>query len=208
MVSALPSRDSSRPSRNKRFGSLWIHASCRSLDAIFGGELDGEDLRRVALTLVDFDVLLQELAGRRTILALIPDEKRAELEAYVGRDISPSAAAGWNGAEVRRIQDFFGLVEERLAVATPTAVSNIHPSTGCLITSVSQSKACSLSWSRTTAEQSFTCPRASEDPHCHACGRKDSKDNEPSIVVWLASGRELLEQATTAFEEAWMHLRN
>ena len=30
--------------------------------------------------------------------------------------------------------------------------------------------------------------------------------HEPSVVVWLASGRELLEQAVVAFEEAWTHL--
>ena len=30
--------------------------------------------------------------------------------------------------------------------------------------------------------------------------------NEPSVVVWLASGRELLEQAVDAFESAWQHL--
>ena len=29
---------------------------------------------------------------------------------------------------------------------------------------------------------------------------------EPSVVVWLASGKELLEQAVVAFKEAWMHL--
>ena len=30
--------------------------------------------------------------------------------------------------------------------------------------------------------------------------------HEPSVVVWLASGKELLEQAVVAFKEAWMHL--
>ena len=29
---------------------------------------------------------------------------------------------------------------------------------------------------------------------------------EPSVVVWLASGKELLEQAVVAFKEAWTHL--
>ena len=29
---------------------------------------------------------------------------------------------------------------------------------------------------------------------------------DPSVVVWLASGRELLEQAALAFEQAWVHL--
>ena len=32
------------------------------------------------------------------------------------------------------------------------------------------------------------------------------KRYEPAVVVWLASGKELLEQATDAFKTAWHHL--
>ena len=32
------------------------------------------------------------------------------------------------------------------------------------------------------------------------------RSNEPSVVVWLASGKELLEQAVLSFREAWDHL--
>ncbi len=32
------------------------------------------------------------------------------------------------------------------------------------------------------------------------------RDQEPSVVVWLASGKELLEQAVVAFRQAWTHL--
>ena len=32
------------------------------------------------------------------------------------------------------------------------------------------------------------------------------RNHEPSVVVWLASGKELLEQAVIAFKEAWTHL--
>ena len=33
-------------------------------------------------------------------------------------------------------------------------------------------------------------------------------DNDPCVVVWLASGRELLDQAQDAFQQAWTHLGN
>lgn len=33
-------------------------------------------------------------------------------------------------------------------------------------------------------------------------------ENDPSVIVWLASGRELLDQASEAFEIAWSHLGN
>ena len=32
------------------------------------------------------------------------------------------------------------------------------------------------------------------------------RSRDPSVVVWLASGKELLEQAVLAFKEAWRHL--
>ena len=83
------------------------------LDALFGGRITGDDLRRVAQTLVDFDMLLRERDGRRLVLSLVPEQKRAELEARVGRSIYPAGASDWTEAEVRRTRDFFGLVEER-----------------------------------------------------------------------------------------------
>jgi len=97
------------------------------LDAIFGGRIAGEDLRRVARTLVDFDVLLGERAGRRRVLNLIPERKRAELEARVGRTIAAAGASDWTESEVRRLRDFFGLVEERIVPPTVPSTSTITP---------------------------------------------------------------------------------
>ena len=54
------------------------------LDAIFGGRIAGDDLQRVARTLVDLDVMLGEAKGRRLVLSLLPEQKRTELEGRIG----------------------------------------------------------------------------------------------------------------------------
>ena len=63
------------------------------LDAIFGGNLVGDDLRRVGRTLIDLDLLLGSEEKRRPILSLIPERKRTGLERRVGRKFSRLAHA-------------------------------------------------------------------------------------------------------------------
>ena len=84
------------------------------LDTIFGGRIADDDLKRVAHTLVDVDMLLGDEEGRRLVLRLVPDEKLAELEDRVGRSIRPADASNWTEIEVGRMRDFFGLIEERI----------------------------------------------------------------------------------------------
>lgn len=177
------------------------------LDAIFGGCIAGDDLRRVARTLVDFDVLLGDGDGRELVLSFIPDEKRAELEARVGRSIRTAAASDWTEAEVRRVRDFFGLVEERIAppVAPPTAA--ITPAYGLfdhqrkavrnLAPLLAQDERRAVLHLPTGVGKTRTAMHVVAD---------SLRAHEPSVVVWLASGKELLEQAVLAFEEAWSHL--
>ena len=98
------------------------------LDAIFGGRTAGDDLRRVAHTLVDVSALLGEQEGRRLVLDLVSDPKRIELEARVGRGVDTSRS--WTEGEVNRARDFFGLIDERIVPPTPPAVTTIKPSYG------------------------------------------------------------------------------
>ena len=177
------------------------------LDAIFCGNIAGDDLRHVAQTIVDFDVLLRDQEGRKLVLSLIPEQKRPELESRVGRSILPADAGDWSEAEVRLLRDFFGLVEERIVPATGPPTDTIVP-------------AYSLFDHQRTAVRKLT-PLLSYDERravLHlptGVGKTrtamhvvtDSlRTHEPSVVVWLASGKELLEQAVVAFEEAWTHL--
>ncbi|MCY3816199.1 MAG: DEAD/DEAH box helicase family protein [Gammaproteobacteria bacterium] len=177
------------------------------MDALFGGRIDGEDLRRVARTLVDFDVLLGEPNGRKLVLGLVPDPKRAELEARLGRPIAAAQVSEWTEPEVRRLRDFFGLVEERILPPVVPPTDTITPTYGLFD---HQRKAvCRLAplladdERRAVLHLPTGVGKTRTAMHVVA---EVLRANEPSIVVWLASGKELLEQAAVAFKEAWMHL--
>ena len=177
------------------------------LDAIFGGRIAGEDLRRVARTLVDFDVLLGDQDGRRLVLSFIPEQKRAELEARVGLSIYTADASDWTEVEVRRMRDFFGLVEERIGPVVQPPMDTITPAYGLfdhqrkavrnLTPLLSQDERRAVLHLPTGVGKTRTAMHVVADS-LRAC--------EPSVVVWLASGRELLEQAVLAFKETWRHL--
>ena len=177
------------------------------LDAIFGGRIAGDDLQRVARTLVDLDVLLGEAKGRRLILNMVPEQKRAELEGRVGRSIHPTDAGDWTEAEVRRMRDFFGLVEERIVPPAAPPTDTITPAYGLfdhqrdavrkLAPLLTQDERRAVLHLPTGVGKTRTAMHVVVD---------SLRTHDPSVVVWLASGKELLEQAVLAFGEAWSHL--
>ena len=177
------------------------------LDALFGGSIAGEDLRRVAHTLVDLDVVVAEVEGRRLVLSLIPEQKSAELKVRVERNVDPALARDWSDMEVRRLRDFFGLVEERIALPVAPATETIVPEHGLfdhqrgavrdLLPLLAQDERRAILHLPTGTGKTRTA--------MHVVANTLNK-TDPSVVVWLASGKELLEQAVLAFKEAWTHL--
>ena len=100
------------------------------LDAIFGGAVAGEDLRRVAHTIVSFDVLLGTPEGRKLVLSVMPSQKREELEARVGRSIRADGAGDWSDTQVQALRDFFGFAEERFIPTVTPATTTASPALG------------------------------------------------------------------------------
>ena len=98
------------------------------LDAMFGGHLEGEELRRVARTLVDVSSFLGDRHERTRILSFLRDYKRLELEERVGRAIDECIS--WTPQEVQIALDFFGLFEERFVPPALPSVSEVVPSYG------------------------------------------------------------------------------
>ena len=177
------------------------------LDALFGGRIAGEDLRRVARTLVDFDVLLGEPDGRELVLNLVPDHKRTELEARVGRTIAASHMSEWTEPEVGRLRDFFGLVEERILPPALLSTDTVTPTYGLF--AHQRNAVCRLApllaedERRAVLHLPTGVGKTRTAMHVVA---EALRAHEPSVVVWLASGKELLEQAVVSFKEAWLHL--
>ena len=177
------------------------------LDALFGGQIGGDNLRRVAKAFLDFDSLLGDKESRRRVLRLIPKQKQSELETRVGRSIGISHDDDWSDTEVRRLREFFGCVEERIAPLTRASTKSIVPNYGLfdhqrnavqrLIPLLTQGDRRAILHLPTGAGKTRTA--------MHVVASSLRK-HEPSVVVWLASSSELLEQSVAAFEQAWMHL--
>lgn len=175
------------------------------LDAIFGGRTAGDDLRRVAHTLVDMSALLGEQECRRSVLDLVSDPKRTELEDRVGRGVGTSRS--WTDGEVNRARDFFGLIDERIAPPTPAPVTTIDPSYGLFEHQRSAVRRLTplLFEDERRAVLHLPTGVGKTRTAMHVVA-ESLRSNEPSVVVWLASGKELLEQAVLSFREAWDHL--
>ena len=177
------------------------------LDAIFGGQIEGVDLCRVAQTLVDLGTMLNESRDRQAILALLHDSKRVELEARIGRNINTSS--DWTQSDISRVHEFFGLLDERIAPPILPAAIEVHPSYGLfdhqrssveqLLPLLTQDERRAVLHLPTGAGKTRTAMHVASEL---------LRSNDPSVVVWLASGKELLEQAVLAFREAWTHLGN
>ena len=177
------------------------------LDALFGGQIDGRNLYRVALALIDLHAVLGDAKGRQLVLELVPEPKRAELEARVERRIDPALAQAWSEPEVGRLRDFFGLVEERLTPTLPPTTDLVAPAYGLfghqrraiheLLPLLAEGDRRAVLHLPTGVGKTRTA--------MHVVATFLS-NNDPSVVVWLASGKELLEQAAHEFKEAWSHL--
>ena len=177
------------------------------LDVVFGGSIGGENLQRVATSLIDFDTVLATAAGRRLVLSLIPSEKRVELRGRVGRDIQASGAAQWSEGEIRKLREFFGLDETAPTSEVKPPTWFVQPKYGLFEHQRFAVDALKplLSDGERRAVLHLPTGVGKTRTAMHVVAEW-LRVNDPSVVVWLASGRELLEQASAAFDEAWMHL--
>ena len=172
------------------------------VDAVSGGRILGPNLRRLALTLVDLDVMLGNNATRGLILNLLPDHKRVELEARVGRSIRPFS--DWTDPQAKQLRGFFGLTDDTDLLPARPLRGSVTPEYALfdhqrgavrrLVPLLSQDERRAILHLPTGVGKTRTAMHVVAEWF---------RTHEPSIVVWLASGRELLEQAAGAFKEAW-----
>ncbi len=175
------------------------------LDSVAGGQVEGIDLRLVAQTLVDFESVLKTSEGRQTVFGLLSSQKKSELEDRVG--LSTGKPSDWSDSDVRQLCGFFGLIEERLPSSAAQPSTTIRPNYGLfdhqrhavyrLIEHLEDGDRRAILHFPTGVGKTRTA--------MHIVARI-LNNNEPSVVVWLASGQELLEQAVESFTIAWSHL--
>ena len=179
------------------------------LTAIFGQSPSGADLHTLANTLVDLKALLRDAESRRLVLDLLPDLKRVELEIRLEPTSLDAPHSSWTARDSRILDDFFGILEEHLPQSELVDGGLIEPFHGL------------FDHQRRTV--------AALLPHLQGDNRRAIlhlptgvgktrtamhvvseflRNEEPGLVVWLSSGRELLDQAVEAFVNAWRHLGN
>lgn len=177
------------------------------IEAIYGDEIAEESLRQVALAIIDINFLLSDTTARKTILTLLPDFKLLELENRIGNKVAKSDL--WTEVEINKVRDFFGLREERIPMRPSLTSLEISPKYSLFDhqRSAANRLAPLLFEGDRRAVLHLPTGVGKTRTAMHVVA-KALNNSEPSIVVWLASGKELLEQAVQAFEEAWSHLGN
>ena len=180
------------------------------LDALFGGSISGENLLRATITLVDMRDILGNIATRQLVLDLIPPQKRMELRdrLELPRD-DPLNANALSNPRLQRLQEFFGLSDDSIRPFQPQSATPVTPAYALfdhqrdvihrLTPLLEQDNRRAILHLPTGVGKTRTAMHIVAD---------FLKINEPSIVVWLASGVELLEQAVNSFHQAWTHLGN
>lgn len=194
-------------------GLLGQHA-CDLLDLLHKGEDADEKLRLVAASAVSPERLIGDPEERTQLLRFLPEEKLAELASRLGVDHSTSsgtllAALPWTTEQQRTLLGFLGLVVDRapeLPVSFRSATAPLYgmfPHQRLAANSVQRmlysGERRVLLHLPTGVGKTRTAMNLISD---------HLRRHEPTVVVWLARGRELLEQAALEFEKAWASLGN
>ena len=177
------------------------------LDVFFGSRIPVNKLRQVAESLCDMSELLAEEGSRELVVGLLPEAKRSELEDRVGARLGK--VRSWTNSQVAEARRFFGLLEDRIPSPPPLAMTTAKPEYGLFEYQRSAVQRLQpLLW-QNLQRVVLHLPTGTGKTRTAMHVVADSlRRHDPSVVVWLASGRELLEQAEASFREAWRHLGN
>ena len=192
----------------------WVgEDTCALLDLIVG-EPTVEQFRAMVHRALTPDDVLADGETSRQLLELLPSQKLDELAARLSltpqHDLLSSVVQAVRSAEGRRIaRGFLGdVVHRAIPKAMPSRLT-VQPAYGL------------FDHQRRAAQQVREVLYAGERRvvlHLPTGVGKTRTamhlvadhllEHEPTLVVWLASGQELLEQAAAEFETAWLHLGN
>jgi len=188
--------------------------TCHLLDLVNAGAADDAMLRRVAVHAVSPERLIADPGSRDAFLTLLPAHKRTELAERLGWDGQRGdqeflRACDWNAEHRLTLLGFLGHVVERAPLLSPAHRRVAKPSYGLFRHQRSTAGRVRSLLYRGERRAVLHLPtgvgktRTAMDIIC-----EHLRGTEPTLVVWLARGNELLEQATAEFERAWAALGN
>lgn len=186
--------------------------ACTLLDLLNGGSTDEAMLRAVAAAAVSPEELLADAGRRDAFLALLPNHKETELAERLGWDRSGRPAdflakCKWAAEQRQTLLGFLGLIVERAPKNPQASRTVVEPSYGLFS---HQRRAAAQVRDRLYGDVRRVVlhlptgvgkTRTAMNLICDHL-----RSHEPTLVVWLARGNELLEQAASEFERAWAAL--
>ncbi|MFI7406527.1 DEAD/DEAH box helicase [Streptomyces sp. NPDC049541] len=187
---------------------------CELLELLKGSKADDDALRAVAASAVSAERLVADPDERAQLLRLLPPGKQEELAGRLGRAGSTPAATflarlPWSPEQRRTFHGFLGLVVERAPEAPVSSLRRVESAYGLFPyqrTAASKVRRLLYSGERRTVLHLPTGGGKTRTGMDLVCDHL--RHNEPTVVVWLARGQELLEQAALEFERAWAALGN
>ncbi|MFJ2415129.1 DEAD/DEAH box helicase [Streptomyces brevispora] len=194
-------------------GLLGEHA-CDLLDLLHQGPDTDETLRKVAASAVSPERLIGDPMERTQFLQFMPEDKRAELAQRLGHEGPTSPrdffeALPWSLEQRRALLGFLGLVVDRAPEVPVTSRSFTTPQYGMFPhqrLAAGRAQRMLYSGERRVVLHLPTGVGKTRTAMNIICDHL--RRHEPTVVVWLARGRELLEQAAAEFEQAWTVLGN
>lgn len=176
------------------------------------GLLNTQEVNRIAAVILDPAETLLDTAVRLKIIRLLPLGKARELCGTLGleSDRSPyeTIEANIRDIGVEQLFDFFGIVDDPRApkFAAPAsqsvqAIYGLFPHQRVAASKV----AAALKMPPRKVVLHMPTGAGKTRTAMHAVARH-LRENESTVVVWLAQNRELLDQAAEEFEKAWSPL--
>lgn len=189
-------------------------SACTLLDLLNGGSADEEMLRRVAASSISPEQLIAQPQERADFLTMLPEVKLHELAERLGWGGASNAGTflgkiDWTADQRRALLGFLGLVIDR-ASDIPTAFRRTTSPAYAMFPhqrrAARRIRELLYSGERRTVLHLPTGVGKTRTAMNLICDHL--RDHEPTVVVWLARGRELLEQAAVEFERSWGALGN
>lgn len=187
---------------------------CSLLELIDGGTTSESRLRTVATTAIDPEQLLANPDSREEFLSFLPPDKLVELAHRLGLEDGSDAASfletlKWSAEQRRAVLEFLGLIVDRTPPPMTAFHGNSEPSYGLFPHQRAAAQRVHKLLYDGPRRVVLHLPtgvgktRTAMDLICNHL-----RHHEPTLVVWAARGRELLEQAANEFERAWATLGN
>lgn len=188
---------------------------CRLLDLIDGGTAPDSRLRSVANVALDPELLVTQ-PHRREFLRLLPPAKQAELAQRTGHISGGSIGPlqhlqdlKWTPDQRTELLEFLGFTVDRSPNEAVSALSVVEPEYGLFAhqrDTATRVKERLYAGHRRVALHLPTGVGKTRTGMSIVCDHL--RQREPELVVWLAHGQEILDQAASEFERAWRKLGN